>query len=251
MTETGNIENTVVSTDGVINARAGYKDTVSGAIVADALSDINITLASKLPTEAELNQLRDNEITFDDYIAGYKDMKIGTVNATQNVTRKVVNADANGSSIKGDSITINAVGDVGSENSALSFIPSKEVAIYTKSGGSIDVSSKYVLRHANNVLIRNKNYNSSMENAITEASEATVKNAQFREKTINKTDISLYAVPTVSDYFSNVVNGGENADITNIKGDLLNTENVFDTINTEVSVSVTENANESVFTGEL
>ena len=132
-------------------------------------------------------------------------------------------------------------------------IHSQELPLHigVNAGGSIDVSSKYVLRHAKDVRIENKNYNSSMEIAITEASEATVKNAHFGEKAIDRTDMSLYAVPTVSDYISNVVNDGGNADITNIKGDLLNTENVYDAINTAVSMSVTENANESGSTDEL
>ena len=111
-------------------------------------------------------------------------------------------------------------------------------------GNSIDVSSKYVLRHAGNVRIRNKSYNSSMEMAITEASEATVKNAQLKE------DTSLYVVPTVSDYISNVVNGGENANITNMKGELLNTENIFDAVNTEF-LTVSKETNKSDFIGEL
>lgn len=201
------------------------------------------------------NTIKGNEID----IQSQNDIKIGYVEVdTLNIITSAANVEVtadikNGVIQTNDKRIVIDNGSFAPDYYATAQIHSQELPLHigVNAGGSIDVSSKYVLRHAKDVRIGNKNYNSSMKIAITEASEATVEKAHFGEKAIDKTDMSLYAVPTVSDYISNVVNDGGNADITNIKGDLLNTENVFDAINTAVSISVTENANESGSTGEL
>ena len=46
-----------------------------------------------------------------------------------------------------------------------------------------------------------------MEIAITEASETNMKNSHIGDKLIEKTDKSLYNIPTVADYISSNVNG--------------------------------------------
>lgn len=136
----GNIENLTVDTDGVISACAGYNNadiygTIDPEDIADATSDINITLLSKSISNANASM--------DEYLAGRKDMYVGRVFATQNVTLSSEGAvlkSNNGSGlISGESITINAVGDVGgaSNDTALSFGSRGEVSIYTKAGSDV------------------------------------------------------------------------------------------------------------------
>ena len=145
MTEAGNVENIFVDTDGIINAAAGFV----GENVTDATSDIHITFVSKTPTDDEINKLKNNEITFEEYISGYKDMALDNIKATHNVTlsseRKIAKANAN-SKIQGDSITINAVGDVGAEDVPMQLVPTKEVAVYTKSGSSVFIDNENDLK---------------------------------------------------------------------------------------------------------
>ena len=145
MTETGNIENIFVDTDGIISASAGFV----GENVTDATSDIHITFVSKTPTDDEINKLKNNEITFEEFISGYKDMVLDNIKATHNVTlsseRKVAKANPN-SKIQGDSITINAVGDVGTEDVPIELVPIKEVAVYTKSGSSVFIDNENDLK---------------------------------------------------------------------------------------------------------
>ena len=136
MTETGNIENIFIDTNGILNASAGY----NGSTVADATSDVHITFASKAPTQEEIDKLKNKEITFEEFISGYKNMTFNNIKAGQNVTlsaeRNVSNSTAS-SSIEGDSIVINAVGDVGSAVAPVKLTDYKEVAVYTKSDSSV------------------------------------------------------------------------------------------------------------------
>ena len=137
----GNIENITVDTDGVINAVAGYNDPVNVSGVADAVSDINITLLSKdLPTTNEGTEI-------EDYLDGRKNMNVGRIFATQNVTLSsegaVLKADNSDGIILGDNITINAVGNVGQEadNKGLFFGTNGEVSIYTKAGSDVYIDN--------------------------------------------------------------------------------------------------------------
>ena len=181
-TETGNIENIFADTNGVINASAGY----TGDSIADATSDVHITLMSKSPTDEELNKLKNNEISFEDFISGYKDMTLGVIKATQNITlsseKGVKNADAN-SYIQGGSITINAIGDVGSDASKIELVPSKEVAVYTRAGNNVYLDNKNELK-INKIDVTGgdtsseyaKNQSNSLDNVVIN-SESNITNA--------------------------------------------------------------------------
>ena len=97
---------------------------------------------------------------------------------------------------------------------------------------NIKTNPKYVSRHNRDVLINDKSYNSSMEIAITETSEANMKHLNDDNKLIESTDKSIYEIPTVSDYISNVVNGIDNANITDLNDVILNETNIMDVVNT-------------------
>ena len=170
----GNIENLTVDTDGVISACAGYNnadiyETIDPEDIADATSDINITLLSKSISNANASM--------DEYLAGRKDMYVGRVFATQNVTLSSEGAvlkNNNGSGlIAGESITINAVGDVGgaSNDTALSFESQGEVSIYTKAGSDVLIYNYSDLKLnridvTNNIVGENSNTYGNETNSI-------------------------------------------------------------------------------------
>ena len=97
---------------------------------------------------------------------------------------------------------------------------------------SIRTNPRNVIRHNSNILDNRRYYNSSMEVAITEASEANIKNANIGRNSMDKADKSLNETPTISDYISNIVNSDLGTEITNINGDALNESNIMDAINT-------------------
>ena len=170
----GNIENLTVDTDGVISACAGFNNadiygTVDSEDIADATSDINITLLSKSISNANT--------TMDAYLAGRKDMYVGRVFATQNVTLSsegaVLKSNDGSGLITGESITINAVGDVGgaSNDTALSFGSKGEVSIYTKAGSDVLIYNYSDLKLnridvTNNIVGENSNTYGNETNSI-------------------------------------------------------------------------------------
>lgn len=241
-TETGNIENIFVDTNGVINAVSGY----IGDNIADATSDINITFASKAPTDDEISKLKNNEITFEEYISGYKDMTLGNIKTTQNVTlsseKGVKKADA-GSYIQGGSITINAIGDVGSNDSKIELVPSKEVAIYTRAGNNVylgnknelkinkidvtggDTSSEYAKNQSNSIdnVVINSESNITNAAKAQEPEEAQVhydKNGNIVDNptedgntlTVHKLKTETQTVPNIRSEFISLTSGGNIGD---------------------------------------
>ncbi len=106
-TTTGNIENIVIDTDGTINASAGYTD---GQISGIGSVQIIAKPAEKID-ETKAAQMTEQEIL--DYQSKSKDMTIGKIQATDNISlsseKSILNAD-NNSVIKGNDIILNAVG---------------------------------------------------------------------------------------------------------------------------------------------
>ena len=80
--------------------------------------------------------------------------------------------------------------------------------------------------------INGSNTYTSMEDEVTISAEAGIKNSNVDKKLIEHTDKTINEIPTVSDYISNIVNGYETSNITNINGDILNNTNIMDVVNT-------------------
>ena len=136
----GNIENIGINTDGVVNASAGY----SGTAVSN-LSDISISLISKEELSQEyLNSLSsdaEREQAYNSYTNGLKDMKIGTINATQNVIihseKAILNENTN-SSITGEKIVLSAGnGDIGEADSAINLTANRNITAFAGDGQSV------------------------------------------------------------------------------------------------------------------
>ncbi|MBR1907660.1 hypothetical protein IJ818_01840, partial [bacterium] len=128
---TGNIENITVNADGTVNAIAGY-DT-NGAV--SGLSDVNITMASQKQlshdsTEAEISAFNETA----------KDLKIGTIKASNNVTltgEKGIKNASDSSFVSGERIAINAAGDIGTEDSAIDLTANREVTVIGSENSNI------------------------------------------------------------------------------------------------------------------
>lgn len=123
----GNIENMLVNLDGVLSASAGYKGTENVA----GWGDVNVSLISEIAPANE---------TVAAQLIGTKDLKIGIIQATNNVTinseRAVKNA-FDESSVSGERIIINAVGDVGEQNSAVNVTANREITVLSKGGSNV------------------------------------------------------------------------------------------------------------------
>ncbi len=123
----GNIENILVNLDGVLSASAGYKGTENVA----GWGDVNVSLISEI---AQADETGVAELT------GTKDLKIGIIQATNNVTinsEKGVKNAVNTSSVSGERIIINAVGDVGEQNSAINVTANREITVLSKGGSNV------------------------------------------------------------------------------------------------------------------
>lgn len=123
----GNIENMLVNLDGVLSASAGYQGTESVA----GWGDVNVSLISEI---AQADETGVAELT------GTKDLKIGIIQATNNVTinsEKGVKNAYNTSSVSGERIIVNAVGDVGEQNSAVNMTANREIMVLSKGGSNV------------------------------------------------------------------------------------------------------------------
>ena len=123
----GNIENMLVNLDGVLSASAGYKGTENVA----GWGDVNVSLISEIAPADETGAA---------IITGTKDLKIGVIQATNNVTinsEKGVKNAFNTSSVSGERIIINAVGDVGEQNSAVNMTANREITVLSKGGSNV------------------------------------------------------------------------------------------------------------------
>ena len=186
-TTAGNIENIVIDTDGAISAAAGFNNAnLHGSIdtddIADATSDVNITLLSKpLPTNTSSS--------IDEYLEGRKNMKIGRVFAAQNTTLSsegaVLKASGFDGVIIGDDITINAVGNVGDEENNNSLVFSSQnlkcnLSIYTKANSNIylyNVSSLHINRIdvTNNIVKQGADENPTYGSSENSIGKVTIK----------------------------------------------------------------------------
>ena len=123
----GNIENMLVNLDGVLSASAGYNGTENAA----NWGDVNVSLISEVAQADE---------TGAEKLIGTKDLKIGIIRATNNVTinseKGVKNAD-NRSSVSGERIIVNAVSDVGEQNSAINVTANREITVLSKDGSNV------------------------------------------------------------------------------------------------------------------
>ena len=123
----GNIENMLVNLDGVLSASAGYKGTENVA----GWGDVNVSLISEI---AQADETGVAELT------GTKDLKIGVIQATNNVTinsEKGVKNAVNTSSVSGERIIVNAVGDVGEQNSAINVTANREITVLSEGGSNV------------------------------------------------------------------------------------------------------------------
>ncbi len=133
----GNIENLAINADGEISAIAGYDGTseVSG------LGDVNIMMISiPRPTDEDVAAIKAGTKSAESFFEGAKDMKIGTIKASNNVTiaaEKALKNSSSSSSISGENISIHANGDVGAEDSAINLTANREISVTTGSGNSV------------------------------------------------------------------------------------------------------------------
>lgn len=137
----GNIENIGINADGTINASAGYFDDNPSGI-----SDILIYLRSK--EELKYEDVKDktpeelaNSTIYNEYATGIKDMKIGTVRASKQVSiyaeGSLLNADSN-SSIKAEYATISAAkGDLGTAESPIKLETNRFVSAFAGDKGNV------------------------------------------------------------------------------------------------------------------
>lgn len=256
-TEAGNIENVVIDTNGIISASAGFSPSGS---ISDGTSDINITLTSKLPTQKQLDDLESGDLTYEDFLADYKDMTIKSVRGTHNVTlssEKGVKAADVDSYIFGDSITINAIGDVGApeQNYAIKLIPNREVSIYTKAGSSVYIDNTDSLKVTHiDVTAYNPNAQSSqnkptsLENVVINSQDSVVNAAKtqttvegkiYYDQSGNPVDTEVDGGATVDvNKFENETQTAPNIRAKNIK---ITTGNSIGDYNTELLVQTTSN----------
>ena len=123
----GNIENMLVNLDGVLNASAGYQGTENVA----GWGDVNVSLISDITPADETGAAK---------LTGTKDLKIGIIQATNNITinsEKGVKNAYNTSSVSGERIIVNAVGDVGEQNSAVNMTANREIMVLSKGGSNV------------------------------------------------------------------------------------------------------------------
>ena len=123
----GNIENMLINLDGILNASAGYKGTENVA----GWGDVNVSLISEIAPADE---------TGAEKLIGTKDLKIGIIRATNNVTinsERAVKSAFDESSVSGERIIINAVGDVGEQNSAINMTANREITVLSKDGSNV------------------------------------------------------------------------------------------------------------------
>jgi len=141
----GNIENIAVNTDGVINATAGYDNGTKTGI-----SDISIYSISKAQKSAEeVENMTEDE--YNTYLDTLKDMKIGTIKASNNVTlksersvynytsaakkapRRANSTTASSPAITGEQILVAANnGYFGDDSSSIKVSAGKDISIFAK-----------------------------------------------------------------------------------------------------------------------
>ena len=123
----GNIENILVNLDGTLSASAGYQGTEN----VTGWGDVNVSLISEIALADETGAAQ---------LIGTKDLKIGVIQATNNVTinsEKAVKNAFTTSSVSGERIIVNAVGDVGEQNSAVNMTANREITVLSKGGSNV------------------------------------------------------------------------------------------------------------------
>ncbi|MBR1601456.1 MAG: hypothetical protein IJ677_07750, partial [Alphaproteobacteria bacterium] len=166
----GNIENMLVNLDGVLNASAGYKGTENVA----GWGDVNVSLISEI---AQADETGVAELT------GTKDLKIGIIQATNNVTinsEKGVKNAYNTSSVSGERIIVNAVGDVGEQNSAINVTANREITVLSKGGSNVYLKTDDAGKGLKISRIDTTNGTGSLGNVeLTSAGNITQKNIEY------------------------------------------------------------------------
>lgn len=166
----GNIENMLVNLEGVLNASAGYKGTENVA----GWGDVNVSLISEI---AQADETGVAELT------GTKDLKIGIIQATNNVTinsEKGVKNAYNTSSVSGERIIVNAVGDVGEQDSAINMTANREITVLSKGGSNVYLKTDDAGKGLKISRIDTTNGTGSLGNVeLTSAGNITQKNIEY------------------------------------------------------------------------
>ncbi len=167
----GNIENMLVNLDGVLSASAGYKGTENVA----GWGDVNVSLISEIAPADE---------TGAEKLTGTKDLKIGIIQATNNVTINSEGAVKNAfdtSSVSGERIIVNAVGDVGEQNSAINVTANREITVLSKGGSNVYLKTDDAGKGLKISRIDTTNGTGSLGNVeLTSAGNITRKTIEYR-----------------------------------------------------------------------
>ena len=171
---------------------------------------------------------------------------------TLNVDSANLNTLSQNLAINNMTIGTNAVFTTGSkkivvDNTSLRPVIDADIQMYlTKIPTKLKVDGSYniitdsvnVTRQNEYILINLDNKYNSMNGAITSSNAASMKNTNVGEKTIEKTDKLLNKMPTVHNYVQNAIGMDGNAIrshlIRTLQGDIVNSGNVMNVINTSM-----------------
>lgn len=193
-TTTGNIENLAINTDGVLNATAGFGGTES----ATGMSDIYVMMISKArPTEDDIEAVKNGTKSIEDLSIGTKDLRLGTIKASKNVTiageRGVMGATSD-SSVLGESITIIANGDVGIHDDPLTITANREISIASSDGSNVYLQTNDSEKGMKITSIDTHNNTGSLNNVVLTSAGNITNSAKASEVTAT-TDSDVDGTP--------------------------------------------------------
>ncbi|MBQ8672259.1 MAG: filamentous hemagglutinin N-terminal domain-containing protein [Alphaproteobacteria bacterium] len=173
----GSIENIALNADGTVNA----------STYASGLGDINIAQVSQTPLTEDSTQAE-----IDAFNVNAKDLKIGVIKAGNNVTlssEKGIKQDYGYSDnadfgVTGERITLNANGDIGSENEAVNMKVNRTISAFNSKGNNIYLSANNADYGMKIVTIDTYNGNGSIGTVSLTSAGHILDNAEKSEEDI-------------------------------------------------------------------